>query len=140
MLTENINFTVCIIKLRSLRLRIMKLAIFRLFSLLQLTKCDDYIGTVAFEMKLLMNDEWQCERKTIDDDGCNRSSGWLRWPINVKSGQTDWRQVIENVHLKSPSLSSNSLSLCPNIWLFTQIFESFLKVEKSRIFAFLEKT
>ena len=33
---------------------------------MQYTKGEDDIGTVAFEMKLLMNDE----RETIDDDGC----------------------------------------------------------------------
>ena len=35
---------------------------------MQYTKGEEYIGTVAFEMKLLMNDERQCERRTIDDD------------------------------------------------------------------------
>ena len=49
----------------------MKFTIFRLLSLqMQNTKGEDYIGTVAFEMKLLMNDELQCERRTIDDVGC----------------------------------------------------------------------
>ena len=33
---------------------------------MQNTKGEDDIGTVAFEMKLLMKDE----RETIDDDGC----------------------------------------------------------------------
>ena len=33
---------------------------------MQYTKGEDDIGTVAFEMKLLMNDE----RETIDVDGC----------------------------------------------------------------------
>ena len=37
---------------------------------MQNTKGDDYIGTIAFEMKLLMNDEQQCKRRCIDNDGC----------------------------------------------------------------------
>ena len=37
---------------------------------MQYTKGEDYIGTVAFKMKLLMNNERRCERRTIDDDGC----------------------------------------------------------------------
>ena len=37
---------------------------------MQYTKGEDYIGTVAFEMKLFMNDERQCKRRTIDNDGC----------------------------------------------------------------------
>ena len=37
---------------------------------MQCTKGKYYIGTVAFE-KLLINDERQCERLTIDDDECS---------------------------------------------------------------------
>ena len=37
---------------------------------MQYTKSEDYIDTVVFEMKLLMNDERKCERRTIDDGGC----------------------------------------------------------------------
>ena len=37
---------------------------------MQYIKGEDDIGTVAFEMDLLMNDERQCERRTIDDGGC----------------------------------------------------------------------
>ena len=49
----------------------MKFTFFRLFSLLmQYTKGEDYIGPVAIRMKLLMNDERQCERRSIDTDGC----------------------------------------------------------------------
>ena len=49
----------------------MKFTISGLLSLqMQYTKGEDDIGIVAFEMKLLMNDERQCERRTIDDDGC----------------------------------------------------------------------
>ena len=36
---------------------------------MQYIKREDNIGTLAFEMKLLMNDERQCEQRTIDDDG-----------------------------------------------------------------------
>ena len=36
---------------------------------MQYTKGEDDIGTVAFEMKLLMNDERQCERRIINDGG-----------------------------------------------------------------------
>ena len=50
---KKIRFT-----LRPLRLRIMKFTIFRLLSLQkQYTKSEDYIGTVAFKMKLFLNDE-----------------------------------------------------------------------------------
>ena len=37
---------------------------------MQYTKGEDDIGTLAFEKKLLMNDERLCEQRTIDDDGC----------------------------------------------------------------------
>ena len=37
---------------------------------MQYTKGEDDIGTLVFEMKLLMNDERLCEQRTIDDDGC----------------------------------------------------------------------
>ena len=37
---------------------------------MQYTKGEDYIGTIVIEMKLLMNDERQWERRTIDDGGC----------------------------------------------------------------------
>ena len=67
-LTKNINFKAFIPKLRPLRLRIMKFTIFCLQ--MQYTKGEDDIGTLAFEMKLLMNDERLCEQRTIDDDGC----------------------------------------------------------------------
>ena len=49
----------------------MKFTTFRLLSLqMQYTKSEDDIDTVVFEMKLLMNDERQCQRRTIDDGGC----------------------------------------------------------------------
>ena len=48
----------------------MKFTIFCLLSVqMQYTKGEDDIDTVAFEMKLLMNDERQCKRRTIDGDG-----------------------------------------------------------------------
>ena len=37
---------------------------------MQYTKGEDYIDTVVFEMKLLMDDERQCESRIINDDGC----------------------------------------------------------------------
>ena len=64
---EKHNFTVFI---PNLRLRVTKFTIVRLLSLqMQNTKGGDYIGTLAFEMKLLKNDERQCKRRTIDGDG-----------------------------------------------------------------------
>ena len=54
---KNINFTFFIPQLRALRLGVMKFTTFRLLSLqMQYTKSEDYIDTVVFEMKLLMND------------------------------------------------------------------------------------
>ena len=48
----------------------MKFTIFCLLSVqMQYNKGEDDIDTVAFEMKLFMNDERQCKRRTIDDDG-----------------------------------------------------------------------
>ena len=37
---------------------------------MQYTKSEDYIDTVVSEMKLLMNNKRQCERRTINDGGC----------------------------------------------------------------------
>ena len=66
-LTKNMNFTVFIPKLRPLGLRIMKFSNFCPLSLqMQYIKGEDDIGTVAFEMRLIMNDE----RQKIDNDGC----------------------------------------------------------------------
>ena len=48
----------------------MKFTIFCLQMLY--TKGEDDIGTLAFEMKLLMNDERLCEQRTFDDDGCRQ--------------------------------------------------------------------
>ena len=65
---EKHNFTVFIPKLR---LRVTKFTIVRLLSLqMQNTKGGYYIGTLAFEMKLLKNDVRQCKRRTINDDRC----------------------------------------------------------------------
>ena len=48
----------------------MKFTTFRILSLqMQYAKGEDYIGTIVFEMKLLMNDESRCKRRTIDDGG-----------------------------------------------------------------------
>ena len=54
---KNINFTFFIPKLRPLRLGVMKFTTFGLLSLqMQYTKSENYIDTVVFEMKLIMND------------------------------------------------------------------------------------
>ena len=36
---------------------------------MQYTRGEDGTGEVVFEMKLLITDERQCERRTIDDGG-----------------------------------------------------------------------
>ena len=97
-----------------------------------------------------MNDERQCQRRTIDDGGCRQVAiSHLDDSDDLKMIKVD-RQTDDNFRgnrkcsLKSPDLDfpgEKNLNQNKKIYLtFIQIFESFLKIEKTQIFAFLEKT